>query len=118
MYVDDVLIAGSLEYDILETKTFLHSCFTIKDMGYAKYFLGIEIARHPHGTYIHRRKYILDLLMDVGLLGAKLAITPLPKGHNFFSKFGSLLPDLEPFRRQVGRLLYLNFTRPDISHSV
>ena len=35
VFVDDVLIAGSLESDILETKTFLHSCFTIKDMGYA-----------------------------------------------------------------------------------
>ena len=70
IYVDDVLIVGSLEYDILEIKTFLHSCFTIKDMGYAKYFLGIEITRHPHGTYIHQRKYILDLLMDVGPFGS------------------------------------------------
>ncbi|XP_020547848.1 uncharacterized protein LOC110011667 [Sesamum indicum] len=29
-----------------------------------------------------------------------------------------LLDDPEPFRRLVGRLLYLSFTRPDISHGV
>ena len=94
MYVDDVLVDGSLESDILETKTFLHYCFTIKNMGYAKYFLGIEIARHPHGTYIHQRKYILDLPMDDGgPLGAKPAITPLPKGHKIFAESSSLLLD-------------------------
>ena len=118
MYVNDVLIAGSLESNILETKTFLHSCFTIKDKGYAKYFLGIEIARHPYETYIHQRKYILDLLMDAGLLGAKPTITPLPKEHKFFIESGYLLPDPAPFRHLVGRLLYLNFTRPDISYNV
>ena len=120
IYIDDVLIPGSHESAILEAKDFLHSRFTIKDMGYAKYFLGQESARHSRGTctYIHQSKYILDLLLDVGLLGAKPAITPLPpltKGHQFVADSGPPLADPAPFRRLIGRLLYLNFTCHDIS---
>ena len=53
VYVDDVLLVGTHETHILRAKRFLHSTFTIKDLGYAKYFLGIEIARNPHGTYLN-----------------------------------------------------------------
>lgn len=81
VYVDDVLITGSCEKTIREVKAQLHEAFTIKELGYVRYFLGIEIARGPEGTYINQRKYILDILSDTGLLGSKLALTPLPKGQ-------------------------------------
>ena len=87
-------------------------------MGYAKYFLGLEIARHSHGTYIHERKYFLDLLLDASLLGAKPALTPLPKGHKLVADSGPALAYHTSFRPLIGRLLYLNFTRPDLSYSV
>lgn len=45
VYVDDVLITGNDEAKLLQVKDFLHSTFTIKDLGYAKYFLGVEVAR-------------------------------------------------------------------------
>ena len=53
VYVDDVLITGTNESDILQVKCFLHSVFSIKDLGYAKYFLGLEIARSPKGMFLH-----------------------------------------------------------------
>ena len=83
VYVDDVLIIGTSEDDILQVKRFLHSVFSIKDLGYAKYFLGLEIARSPKGMFLHQRKYVLDILSDVGLLHAKTASTPLQRGHKF-----------------------------------
>lgn len=72
VYVDDVLITGTCEKDICEVKASLHKIFTIKDLGYIKYFLGVEIARSSEGTYINQRKYILNILSDAGLLGSKL----------------------------------------------
>ncbi|KAL0372319.1 UNVERIFIED_CONTAM: Retrovirus-related Pol polyprotein from transposon RE1 [Sesamum calycinum] len=69
VYVDDVLITCPSEDKITEIKHFLNTAFTIKDLGHAKYFLGLEIARST----------------------------------------------VEPYRRLVGRLLYLSFTRPNIS---
>lgn len=52
VYVDDILLTGSCEDDIQHVKKYLQSLFTIKDLGNAKYFLGIEIARTEHGTYL------------------------------------------------------------------
>ncbi|KAK6163149.1 hypothetical protein DH2020_002990 [Rehmannia glutinosa] len=96
VYVDDVLITGSHDEDIAVVKAYLHKAFTIKDMGSAKYFLGLEIARTASGTYINQRKYIMDILEDTG----------------------SPLSSPDRFRRLVGRLLYLNLTRPDIAYGV
>lgn len=64
-----------------------------------------------------KRKYVLDLLQDVGLLGCKPISTPLPKGTRFCSGEGELLSDPQRYRRVIGRLLYLGFTRPDISYA-
>ncbi|KAL2228858.1 UNVERIFIED_CONTAM: Retrovirus-related Pol polyprotein from transposon RE2 [Sesamum indicum] len=49
---------------------------------------------------------------------AKAASTPLPSGIKLSSDAGALLRNPDSFRRLVGRLLYLSFTRPDISHAV
>ena len=70
VYVDDVLITGTNEDDILQVKRFLHSVFSIKDLDYAKYFLGLEIACSPKGMFLQQHKYVLDILTDVGLLHA------------------------------------------------
>ncbi|KAK6124979.1 hypothetical protein DH2020_041253 [Rehmannia glutinosa] len=118
IYVDDVLVTGSNPSDIDELKSYLHKMFTIKDLGHAKYFLGLEIARSTSGTYVHQRKYILDILSDVGLLECKPASTPFPQGLKLTGRQGTPLPDSNVYRRLVGRLLYLNMSRPDVTHAI
>jgi len=63
-------------------KTSLHTKSTIKDLGLARYFWGIELARSTQGTFLNQRKYILDILQDARMTGVKLANFPLPKGLN------------------------------------
>lgn len=60
VYVDDVLVASPSLRLIQELKDFLHKAFTIKDLGKAKYFLGMEIVRGPTSTSLNQRKYVLD----------------------------------------------------------
>ncbi|XP_021755454.1 uncharacterized protein LOC110720714 [Chenopodium quinoa] len=43
---------------------------------------------------------------------------PFPKGVKLPTETGELLEDPESYRRLVGRLLYLNLYRPDLSFSV
>lgn len=50
VYVDDVLITGAILSHIEALKAHLHAFFTIKDLSFAKNFLGVEIARNYIGT--------------------------------------------------------------------
>ncbi|KAL0349130.1 UNVERIFIED_CONTAM: Retrovirus-related Pol polyprotein from transposon RE1 [Sesamum angustifolium] len=117
-YVDDLLIASPSESLIIEVKKFLHDAFSIKDLGLARYFLGLEIARSADGTSVSQHKYIRDIVQDTGLLHSRPTSTPLPLGFKLTSQGDVVLADPEPYRRLVGRLLYLSFTRPDICYGV
>ncbi|KAK4390127.1 Retrovirus-related Pol polyprotein from transposon RE2 [Sesamum angolense] len=118
VYVDNVLLTGPSMELLQEVKTYLHELFTIKDMGAARYFLGLEIARSTLGLYVTQTKYVLDIVHDAGLSNAKGVSTPFPQGLKLSSDCGALLPNPDSYRWLIGRLLYLDFTRPDISHSV
>ncbi|KAL2239868.1 UNVERIFIED_CONTAM: Retrovirus-related Pol polyprotein from transposon RE1 [Sesamum indicum] len=118
VYVDDILLAGDCIDELQRVKSYLHDLFTIKDIGDARYFLGLEIARNSDGIYLAQTKYIQDIIADTGLQQAKAVSTPFPTGLKLCSDAGALLQAPDSYRRLVGRLLYLSFTRPDISHSV
>ncbi|KAG7556884.1 Ribonuclease H-like superfamily [Arabidopsis suecica] len=121
VYVDDIIISGNDKVGIQETKAFLKSVFDIKDLGELKYFLGIEVCRSKEGLFLSQRKYTLDLLSQVGKLGAKPAKTPLEDDYKANRK-GELdnkpFEDVTQYRRLVGKLIYLTITRPDICFAV
>ncbi|KAL0283336.1 UNVERIFIED_CONTAM: Retrovirus-related Pol polyprotein from transposon RE2 [Sesamum angustifolium] len=50
VYVDDIILTGNSEDEIASVKSYLHSLFTIKDLGFAKYFLGWNL-HAPHMVY-------------------------------------------------------------------
>lgn len=77
VYVDDLIICGNDQDSIQCFKDYLRRCFHMKDLGKLKYFLGVEVARSPKGVFLCQRKYALDIISEVGLLGAKPASTPL-----------------------------------------
>ncbi|KAL0387499.1 UNVERIFIED_CONTAM: Retrovirus-related Pol polyprotein from transposon RE1 [Sesamum radiatum] len=118
VYVDDILLTGNSESALHAVRDYLDDLFTIKDLGQAKYFLGLELARSSHGLQVSQHKYLQDILADTSMLAAKPASTPFPLGLKLILEDGALLPDPNKYRRLIGRLLYLGFTRPDISFAV
>lgn len=118
VYVDDVLIIGDCEKEITKVKDYLDKDFSIKDIGYAHYFLRLEIVRGEDGTHVNQRKYTLDILTYAGLLGSKAVDTPLPKGLKLVASQNNQLVEPDKYWRLIGKLLYLNFTRLDISYAV
>jgi len=77
VYVDDFLLIGSDSTSLVETKDYLRRHFTTKDIGKPKYFLEIEVTHKKHSALLSQRKYALDLHEKIGLLGCKLASTPM-----------------------------------------
>ena len=90
--MDDIVITGSDSTGISSLKSFLHGQFHTKDLGMLRYFLGVEVMRSIHEIFLSQKKYVLDLLSEIGKLGAKPCSSPMAPG--------------------------LHFTRPNIAHSV
>jgi hypothetical protein len=117
VYVDDIIITGDDEPDIKCLKNNLTKEFEVKDLGQLRYFLGIEIARSPKGIVLSRRKYVIDLLSETGMLGFRPASIPIDPNHKLCPESGYPV-NKERYQRLVGRLIYLCHTRPDISYVV
>jgi hypothetical protein len=118
LYVDDIVLTGSHPHLISMVKDLLHNHFKIKDLGRLKYFLGIEVAKSKKGLFLSQRQYALDIISDCGLTATKPADFPMEQNLKLSPSDGTILSDPAPYRRLVGRLIYLTVTRPDIAYPV
>lgn len=62
---------------IHEAKEEVHQQVKLKDLGELKNILGIQDLISKSGVILHQRKYILELISNIGLTGAKPVSTPL-----------------------------------------
>jgi hypothetical protein len=118
VYVDDVIIASNDPAAVSVLTRLLNSQFCLKDLGTAKFFLGLEIARNSTGISVSQRKYTLDILADNGLLVAKPATFPMEANLKLSKDSGTPLTDPTQYRRLIGHLIYLTITRPDITYPI
>jgi len=113
--VDDIILARDSITEFTHIKSILDDSFKIKDLGQLKYFLGIEVAHSKLGISLCQRKYCLDLLEDSGTIDSKLVSTLSDSSIKLHHDSSPSYTDIPSYRRLVGRLLYLNTTRPDIT---
>ncbi|KAE8675571.1 tir-nbs resistance protein [Hibiscus syriacus] len=118
VYVDDLIITGNDEAEILQTKENLSVRFQMKELGQLKHFLGLEVDRTHEGIFLCQQKYVKDLLKRFGMLECKSTSTPMEPNVKICSHEGKDLEDATMYRQLVGSLIYLTLTRPDISYAV
>ncbi|KAK3002579.1 hypothetical protein RJ639_020329 [Escallonia herrerae] len=118
VYVDDSILTGNNSTACSSFKKYLNNCFKLKDLGPLKYFLGIEATHGPRGLFLSQRKYALDILSEFGLSASKPDAFPMEQNHSLALAGGPLLSNPGPYRRLIGRLVYLTITRPDICYAV
>lgn len=78
----------------------------MKNLGGLKYFLGIEMARNQNSIFLCQRKYVLDLLAEVGMLECKPADTPVMQNQKLGTNSNQDPTDKEKYQRLVGKLIY------------
>ena len=118
VYVDNIIITGDDKKCIDDLKRYLQNSFRTKDLGKLHYFLGIEVARSKEGISLSQRKYVLDILEEIGLLGSKPVETPMDPNVKLYENQGDLLSNPKRYRCLVSKLNYLTITFPDISFAV
>ena len=118
VYVDNMIITGDDSEEIARLQEQLAFEFEMKNLGGLKYFLGIEVARSKQGIFLSQRKYILDLLTEVGLLDCKPAYTPIIPNHKLGEYPNQVPTDKGTYQRLVSKLIYLSHTRHDIAYAV
>ena len=80
--------------------------------------MGIKVARSKGGIFFSQRKYVLDLLTEVGLLECKTVDTPIMQNHRFGEYSDQAPIDKLRYQRLVGKLIYLSHNRLDIAYAI
>ena len=76
VYVDDIVLSRNNFTEIQNITHLLDNAFKIKDLGDLRFFLCLEVARTSTSINLCQRKYALDILTDIGMLGSKPVSTP------------------------------------------
>jgi len=127
LHVDDILLAESdLEF-ISATKRWLSSVFEMKDMGEARYVLGVEIIRDRPRKLLSlcQKAYIEKVLERFRMHFSKPVDTPVEKGLTLSLEQCPTTDDEKQkmsnvsYAGAVGSLMYAMLcTRPDICFAV
>ena len=123
LYVDDLFLVGKVLERIKEAKRGLNAEFKMKDLGEARFLLGIEIRRQPNGdVFLVRERYTIDVLSRYNMQHSKAVSTPLELGKHL-STDQEPATDAEkeemtrvPYRSAIGGLMsWVTCTRPDLA---
>ncbi|KAK9008771.1 hypothetical protein V6N11_080249 [Hibiscus sabdariffa] len=127
LYVDDILIIGNDIPTLQSIKTWLSSCFSMKDLGEAAYLLGVKIYRDrsrrllglSQSTYIDKvlKRFSMEeskkgfLLMRHGISLSKEMYPSMPQERERMSQI--------PYASAIGSIMYAMIcTRPDLSYAL
>ena len=95
----------------LDSKNSLTAEFEMKNLEGLKYFLGIKV-RPNEGIFLSQRKYVLDLLSELGLLDCKPVDTPIIQNHKLREHTDQMPTNKEKYQRLVSKIIYLSHTCP------
>jgi transposase InsO family protein len=127
LYVDDMLIASCNPSIIAAIKRDIAKKFQIKDLGRARFILGIEIDYDESKQHLSivQQAYTETVIARFGQANAKPSLTPIDTSLHLTKADGATADEdkkamkNKPYRSLVGSLMYLAIgTRPDIAVAV
>ncbi|KAL4351912.1 hypothetical protein GQ457_06G010610 [Hibiscus cannabinus] len=127
LYVDDILIIGNDVPTLQSIKTWLSSCFSMKDLGEAAYVLGVKIYRdRSRGLLgLSQSTYIDKVLKWFSMEESKRGFLPMRLGNSLSKEMCPSTPQERermsqiPYASAIGSIMYAMIcTRPDLSYAL
>ena len=127
LYVDDILLMGNDIPTLQSVKTWLGSCFSMKDLGEATYVLGIRIYRDRSKRLLglSQSTYIDKVLKRFSMEESKRGFLPMAHGVSLSkAQCPSTQEERDrmnriPYASAIGSIMYAMLcTRPDVSYAL
>ncbi|KAK8690580.1 hypothetical protein V6N13_074112 [Hibiscus sabdariffa] len=127
LYVDDILIIGNDIPTLQSIKTWLSSCFSMKDLGEATYILGVKIYRDRSRRLLglSQSTYIDKVLKQFSMEESKRGFLPMRHGISLSKEMCPSTPQERermsqiPYASAIGSIMYAMIcTRPDLSYAL
>lgn len=118
VYVDDLVITGSSNEEILKFKGQMKNLFQMSDLGLLSYYLGIEVAQTANGITLCQSSYALNILEKRGMTECNPCQVPMEPRLKLWKSDQAKKVDATHYRSIVGSLRYLVNTRPDLAYAV
>lgn len=119
VYVDDIIVTGSVSKEVAATISTLSSTFSLKDLGNLHYFLGLQVTPSSSSSIIlHQTKYISDLLLKVNMNECKPQSTPMEANLKLYKDCTDTFENPKLYRFVMGTLQYVCVIRPELAFSV
>lgn len=115
MYVNGIVTTGNDVTRISPIKEHLCSHFQTKDLRCLKYFLGIKVAQSKESIIVSQRKYVLDILEEIGMTNSRPADSPMDQYKKLMENQSEPLSYPKWYIRLDGKLIYLTITRSNLS---
>jgi hypothetical protein len=121
VYVDDVIMTGPDEDQIIGFKGELSEEFAMTDEGRCSYFLGMNVQQGEHSIQINQSGYAQQIINRYGLRDLPRVSTPIDHNVKLSAEKNTTAdPKFRTeYQSMVGALNWLSIiSRPDISHAV
>jgi hypothetical protein len=118
IYVDDLVITGTKDAEVMTFKEEMKVIFQMSDLGPLSFYLGIEVHHVDSGITLRQTTYAKRVVELAGLTDCNPALTPIEEKLKLSRDSTTEEVDAMQYRRLVGSLRYLAHTWPDLVFSV
>jgi hypothetical protein len=118
VYVDDLVITGTKDAEVVAFKEEMKAIFQMSDLGPLSFYLGMEVHQDDSGITLRQTAYAKRVVELAGLTNCNPALTPMEERLKLSRDSTTEEVDTTQYRRLVGSLRYLAHTRPDLAFSI
>eukprot|EP00253_Pinus_taeda_P009234 PITA_09234 len=110
LYVDDLIFISNDASLIDDFKAVMKNEFEMTDLGFLRYFLGIEVDQSENGVFISQVKYVEVVLKRFNMQNSKAVVTSTIMGLKLTKEDSSKDFDPKLYKSIVSSLMYLTAT--------